>query len=121
MPDMNEVMEILAQKGFDVTYAMEVCIDKDIYMDVLETALEEGGRKLPIMEESLAEKDYERYHVEVHGLKNAMKAIGAMELSELAFSQEKAAKEKNEELIIAGSGDLLQKYREVISILSELL
>lgn len=122
MAEAEYVMRRLAQKGFSIGTALEICADDTgLYMEVLETALEEGRRKYVIITESLAEEDYERYHVEVHALKNSARAIGAMELSELALEQEKAAKRQDYEAIGNGSSGLLAVYREVLEVLEELL
>lgn len=121
MKEAGHVLRVLAQKGFDIGEAMEVCAgDMDLYMEVLETALAEGRRKYPIIEESLREKDYERYHVEVHALKNSARAIGAIELSELSLEQEKAAKRNDYETVNRGKQELLRVYKEVLTVLEDL-
>lgn len=117
-----QIIENLRKKGFDIEQALQICADdEDLYIEVLETALEEGESKLPIIENSIAIKDYARYHVEVHALKNAMKAIGAMELSDLSFEQEKAAKAEDYEQIEYGNQQLIDAYREVLEMIREVL
>lgn len=121
MKTVLEAMEILREKGFDIGQAMEICADdSDLYMEVLETALEEGIRKISIIEKSINNKDYERYHIEVHALKNAARAIGAMELSEIAGKQEQLVKHGEFGKVCNGCGSLLEKYREVLNILQSI-
>ena len=70
--------EDLVIKGFDVEEGIRLCAgDEAIYMEVLWAAMEEGQEKIPLIRKAYAEKDYERYRIEVHGLKNAMRSIGA--------------------------------------------
>lgn len=122
MAEVGNVIKTLARNGFDTGQALEICADDmDLYMEVLETALNEGRRKYLIIEESLSGEDYERYHIEVHALKNSARAIGAMRLSELSLEQEKAAKSKDYEAIAAGSKGLLDEYKAVLELLGELL
>lgn len=118
MMTVSEAMEILKEKGFDIEQAMEICADDDdLYMEVLETALEEGKRKFHIIESSISNQDYSRYHIEVHGLKNSARAIGAMELSELARQQEQTVKSGRTDKLDTESSVLLKSYGEVLNTL----
>lgn len=111
----------LRDKGFDVDSALSLCVDsEDIYKEVLETALEEGLEKIPFIRECVEKEDFKRYCIEVHGLKNAARQIGATKLSEMAFEQEKAAKEENYSFIKESYEELLAFYQETMDVLKEL-
>jgi len=111
--------EYLREQGFDVDCALNFCVgSEDIYFEVLETALEEGLEKIPFIRQCVETEDFERYRIEVHGLKNAAKQIGATELSDMALEQENASKEQNYTFIKASYNTLLQKYSEVVAILN---
>lgn len=112
----------LEKRGFDVEEGIVMCAgDEEIYQEVLEAALEEGREKLPLIRECYERKDYERYCIEMHGLKNAMKSIGANQLSEAAREQEAAVRENNLGLVDAKVEDILAQYRDVIDVLNELM
>lgn len=112
----------LENRGFDVEEGIVMCAgDEEIYLEVLEAALEEGKEKLPLIRECYERKDYERYCIEMHGLKNAMKSIGADVLSEAAMKQELAVKENNLQLVDEGVEDILTQYQDVIDALEELM
>lgn len=112
----------LENRGFDVEEGIVMCAgDEEIYLEVLEAALEEGKEKLPLIRECYERKDYERYCIEMHGLKNAMKSIGANVLSEAAMKQELAVKENNLQLVDEGVADILTQYQNVIDALEELM
>ena len=118
----EEIIELLEQQGFDTEQGLEICIgDPDIYTEVLETALEEGKDKLPLIRSSAENGDYERYLIEVHGLKNAAKSIGAMELSQMAYAQEMATKQGDYDRVGQEYGALLEKYENVLNVLEEAL
>lgn len=112
----------LEKRGFDVEEGIAMCAgDEEIYLEVLEAALEEGREKLPLIRECFERKDYERYCIEMHGLKNAMKSIGAGQLSEAAREQETAVRENNLSLVEQKVEDVLAQYRDVIDALNELM
>jgi len=111
----------LRDKGFDVDSALSLCVDsEEIYMEVLETALEEGAEKIPFIRECAEKEDFKRYCIEVHGLKNAARQIGAAELSDMALEHEKAAKEEDYGFIKENYEKLLTFYQETLDELKEL-
>ena len=112
----------LGNRGFEVEEGIAMCAgDEEIYMEVLEAALEEGQEKLPLIREYYEQKDFERYCIEMHGLKNAMKSIGANKLSEAAKEQEFAVKENNLQLVDEHVEDVLAQYRDIVDALEELM
>lgn len=112
----------LEKRGFDVEEGIAMCAgDEEIYLEVLEAAFEEGKEKVPLIKECYERKDYDRYCIEMHGLKNAMKSIGAGFLSEAAKEQEFAVKENNLRVVDEGVENVLTKYQDVIGALEELL
>lgn len=121
---MGQVRTIddLETRGFDVEEGIAMCAgDEEIYMEVLDAALEEGKEKIPLIRQLYENKDYDRYCIEVHGMKNAMKSIGANHLSEAAKVQEFAVKENNLNLVDEGIDALLTEYQSVVDALEELM
>lgn len=114
--------EDLTSKGFDVEEGIKLCGgDEEIYMEVLWAAMEEGEEKIPLIRSVYEQKDYERYRIEVHGLKNAMRSIGATYLSELAAQQEEAVKKRDLAAMEIGVDEMLTQYQFVEDALKELL
>ena len=112
----------LQNRGFDVEEGIAMCAgDEELYAEVLDAALEEGKEKIPLIRQLYEEKDYDRYCVEVHGLKNAMKSIGANHLSEAARVQEFAVKDNNLALVDEGVDALLTEDQDVVDALEELM
>lgn len=115
-------LEDLKKKGFDVDEGIRLCAgDEEIYMEVLWAAMEEGRSKIPLIRKVYKQGDYERYRIEVHGLKNAMRSIGANYLSQLAGEQEQAVKDEDHAVMDVGVEELLQQYQIVVDALAELL
>lgn len=114
--------EDLTVKGFDVEEGIRLCgEDEAIYMEVLWAAMEEGKEKIPLIRSVYESKDFERYRIEVHGLKNAMRSIGANYLSQLAAEQEQAVKDENYSEMEVGVKEMLEQYQFVVDALKELL
>ena len=112
----------LEKRGFDVEEGIAMCAgDEEIYLEVLDAALEEGREKLTLIRECYERKDFERYGIEMHGLKNAMKSIGASKLSEAAKEQEFAVKENNLQLVDEEVESVLEQYQGVVDALEELM
>ena len=112
----------LQNRGFDVEEGIAMCAGhEELYAEILDAALEEGKEKIPLIRQLYEEKDYDRYCVEVHGLKNAMKSIGANHLSEAARVQEFAVKDNNLALVDEGVDALLTEYQDVVDALEELM
>ena len=111
----------LADRGFCVADGIGLCAgDEELYLEVLQEAMEEGEEKIPLLRSLYEEKDYERYLVEVHGLKNAMRSIGANHLSEAAKVQEFATREQDYDKIEQNVEALLTEYQDVVDALREL-
>lgn len=122
MKDNTNLPEQLLENGFDMEMAMEFCADDvEILEEVLITAWEEGQKKIRIMRESLETQDYERYHIEAHALKNAAKVFGAVKLSAISLEQEKAAKEKQFDILIKESPLLFEEYERVLALLYHII
>ncbi len=104
--------------GFNLNEAMELCIDdEEILREVLETALEEGREKIPFLNELMKNKDFDRYTVEVHGLKNAAKQIGLDDLSEMAKASEFDGKDGKFDAVEGRHDELMALYDKYMKVL----
>ncbi|MBP5623330.1 MAG: Hpt domain-containing protein [Lachnospiraceae bacterium] len=111
----------LANYGFNLSEAMELCADdEDIYKEVLETALEEGREKIPFINDLFAGKDFDRYIIEAHGLKNAARQIGCDKLSDMAKESELAGKAGDIDKMISNHEALMAEYQRVVDVMAQL-
>lgn len=88
--------------------------DYDNYKNILKIVAREGKEKCNLLKQCLNEKNYERYIVEVHGIKGAMMSIGALELGEIAKNHEFAGKNENYDFIHSNIQELIDHYEELI-------
>lgn len=91
------------------------------YLELLQLYCLDGRRKCGLLKELLAERDYDTYGVETHGLKSASANIGAMELSARAKEHEDAAVRGDEEYIARYSGELLADYEKQLKAIEDFL
>mgnify|MGYP003297222672 CR=1 FL=1 len=97
----------------DYDAAMQyVAESEDIYKIILETYVTD--QRLDILNQAFAEKDWDRYRIEAHGVKSTSKTIGANELSEEAKKMEFAVKEDNIQIIIEHHEEFIKNYRDLV-------
>lgn len=87
--------------------------DEADFADLLELYYMDGQRKTALLCE-LVDSDIARYCVEVHALKSASANIGAMDVSNMARAQEKAAADGEKEFIARQFPALLEAYEELL-------
>lgn len=101
--------------GIDTEIGIKNCNGNvENYINILKVVAREGKEKCALLKRCLKEEDYERYIVEVHGIKGAMLAIGAIDLSTIAKNHEFAGKEENYKYIHNNVEILLHTYEEII-------
>lgn len=116
------ILETTHIRGIDMDAAMRYHSGSAMdYLELLELYCIEGKRKSVLLQELLQEKDYQRYGVEVHGLKSASANIGATKLSDMARAHEEAAGREDEAFILEGFPQLLDAYEKQMENIREFL
>lgn len=85
------------------------------YIQILRYIFDDGEEQIARMRKQVRQKRYDEYLFEVHALKGLTKGIGAMQLSEMAWAQEMAAREKNYDIIDEGSDYLFEQYQMLLA------
>jgi CheY-like chemotaxis protein/HPt (histidine-containing phosphotransfer) domain-containing protein/anti-sigma regulatory factor (Ser/Thr protein kinase) len=105
--------------GIDVTAAMDyACGDAELYREVLSDYRDMIHEKADVIERAAADKDLERYTIEVHSLKSTSKSVGALKLSEMAAGLEACGNAGDWDTIQEKTPVLLTKYRELYDVIS---
>jgi len=104
-------------EGLDVEKGILYCNGKDQYLKVLRGYCEDWSQTGLLAEQSFEVQDWKNYTIAVHGLKSAMKSIGAIDISEEARKLEFAGKEYRIDYIKEHHHELMKKYRELFVIL----
>lgn len=109
------MLKTLESNGFLVEEGMRYCAgSEEIYREVLESAAEEGAEKLPVLEQCIQKRDFQRYQIEIHGIKNVAQTIGDARLFRAASERNEALKAGRYEEAAEGHDAFLQIYREEI-------
>ena len=92
-PADDEFFKKLADCGFDTASGLSYCAgDADFYREMLSDYADGGEERIRELENALSGNDIKDYEIHVHSLKSVSKTVGAMDVYELAFELEQAAK-----------------------------
>ncbi len=119
LPTVAQLAAALEPRGLDVKQGVLYCNGMEGYIKVLQGYCHESDT-LGIQAKELYEKeDWTNYVITVHGIKGAMRSIGATGLSELARRLEFAGKENRIDYIRENHGELMKEYRALFEGLRE--
>ena len=103
----------LAEAGCNVRAGLQYAAgDAEFYQELLRNFCSGAAENIRQMDRLLSQNDLANYGICVHTLKSGARTIGANRLSELAFAQESAVKERRAEDIRSGHGPLVDCYLE---------
>ena len=112
----------LEEKGFHTEKGIQYCSDdRELYEEVLLAFAQEAEGEITAIETSHREEDLKNYQIHVHGLKSASRTLGADTLSEMARKAEEAAKNQDIAYIKENQQELIEKYRETVQNILEVL
>ncbi len=115
----DEMYRMLEAGGIDTREALTYCGGSDeFYREMLGSFPANSGNAVNILNEALGSGDMKMYAIKVHSLKSTSRTIGASELSAAAAELEKAANEGDTAFVNEKHGELVEKYRKVLSVIS---
>ncbi len=118
--EKTKMLKMLENNGFLVEEGLYYCAGSEsIYREVLDSAAKEGEEKLPVLAKCMEEADYQRYQIEVHGIKNVAKTIGCVCLYEAALDQNDAAKEGKYEQVRKNHAAFMTVYEKEIALIRD--
>lgn len=97
----------------DVEKGILYCGGKEQYIKILQGYCEDWENTGKGVEEFYKQQDWKNYTVAVHGLKGALRTIGATSISEMARQLEFAGKESSIDYILKHHEELMQEYRSL--------
>jgi len=109
----EEWEERLIADGLDVKTALLYCNGKESYLDILREYCRIESEMEQALELSYDNSDWGNYTISVHGIKSAMRSIGATELSEEAKRLEAAGKEGRIQYISEHHREFLMQYKQL--------
>ena len=112
------------EKKADDAFAMLPDIDKDTaimycgsaedFLELAEVYCVSGKTYAENLQESFDKKDMKNYALISHTIKSTSKTLGAVKLSELALTQEMAAKEGKEDVISSNHEEFIASYKNIL-------
>ncbi len=102
-------------EGLDVAKGILYCNGKEAFIKVLQGYCEDFNDSGKEADELFEKEDWKNYTIVVHGLKSAMRSIGALPLSNLAKELEFAGKEGRVEYIKEHHAELMREYRKLFA------
>ena len=109
----------LSVEGLDVKQGMLYCNGLEGYINVLRGYCDESDNLDKQAEELFVREDWKNYIITVHGIKGAMRSIGAIGLAEQARKLEFAGKEGRIDFIKGQHGALMEAYRTLFENLRQ--
>ena len=104
-------------EGLDVNEGIKNCGSRELFLNLLGDFYKLIELKAVKMEKCLADGLLRDYTIEVHGLKNTSRMIGAMELSEWFYRMEQCGNAGDTETIERENPALMKKFRSYKAIL----
>ena len=107
----NDVPECELQiPELDIEKGILYCNGKDQYIRILRGYCEDWDNSSTLAETLFEKQDWKNYTIAVHGMKSAMRSIGAMQLSEKVRLLEYAGKENRIGFILENHRSLMEEY-----------
>ena len=101
----------------DVKFALEFLVSEELFWKVLKVFYNSIDKKTKLIKSLEEEEDWTNYTVEVHGLKNSAKQIGAISLSDKAAALEKAGNARDAWTIHTNTPEMLEQYYNYLPVL----
>ncbi len=113
--------EILENNGVDITAALALLGDMDMYNETLAEFLEESKTRLPNIINYYNAQDMANYSILVHAMKSDSKYLGFSRLAELSYNHEMASKEGNVDYVSMHINELIEEANRIIGIATKYL
>ena len=107
----------LYAEGINVEEGIGFTGGKEKYLSALQRYLKSYEKNKTAVEELLSSGDTEGYMIKVHALRSNSRMIGAAALAEAFEALEHAAKSGDTAFIGGKTGEVLQKYAEIIEMI----
>lgn len=113
-------LQDLEREGLDVEKGILYCNGKEPYRKVMQGYCEDYEDSEALANRLFEKEDWKNYTIAVHGMKSAMRSIGAIRISDIAKELEFAGKEGRLDYIRAHHHELLAEYENLFSRLRKL-
>lgn len=99
--------------GMDVRKGLLYCNGMEGYLGILAGYCEESDKLGAEAQKFFEQEDWKNYVITVHGIKGAMRSIGATDVSERAYRLESAGREERWDYIRDNHAELMEAYQKL--------
>ncbi len=108
--------------GVDVSRGIFNCGGlEDAYVEVLQVFHKNCTSQIEIFTNALKNGDFSRYIIEVHGIKSALRAIGATDLGNTAYELELAARSQDVQTLNSKTDDFVSSLNYLLDVIKPYL
>lgn len=117
-PDSPVADPFDAMDGIDMDLALTYCGGSlDDFVELARVYCDSSDKNIEDIQAYYDASDWKNYAILVHALKSSSKTIGATALSELAYTEEMAAKGEDEQTIRRHHDQMMAEYRRILGLL----
>lgn len=116
---MNNNLEFLKNKGFDVEVGISFLGDENMYIEILSDFKNGFINQMNDIKSKYEQRDIDNYSILVHALKSNCKTLGISSLATLAYDHEMKSKEHDQKYIDEHINELFIKANEIYRIMEE--
>lgn len=115
----DSFVQLLEATGeLDVKTGLVYCLDEEFYKEMIREY--KKADKTAALQQAYEMKDWNNYCILIHSLKSTSMTIGAVALSEEAKALEVAARDGDDQYIIAHHNEVIQHYMNLLGKLSQI-
>lgn len=119
--EIEDTTEEVELTGIDMEAAILYCGSIEDFREIAEVYCKSGKKYTEDLNTAFEAKDWKNYSILAHTIKSTSKTLGANELSELAYEQEMAGKEENEDIIMMHHDAFSKEYDRMLDMLNRYL
>ncbi len=119
LPGLGQLEMEFGPMGIDVRKGVLYCNGVEGYLTVLQGYCDESDELGALAGKLYEQEDWKNYVIAVHGIKGAMRSIGATPVSEIARKLEFAGKEGRIDYIHEHHPELMEVYHNLFAVLRE--
>ncbi|MBP3895394.1 MAG: Hpt domain-containing protein, partial [Mogibacterium sp.] len=108
-------------EGIDMEAAILYCGSMEDFKELAGVYCSSGEKYTKQLKDVFDAKDWKNYAILAHTIKSTSKTLGANGLAELAFTQEMAGKEENEDIILMNHDQFAEEYDRMLKMLDNYL
>lgn len=119
MAIVNNTLDFLKEKGFDIDAGLSFLGDENTYKEILLEFKNGFVNQMNEIRTKYEQKDIDNYSILVHALKSNCRTLGINSLADLAYNHEMKSKEHDIDYLNNNITELFMKANEIYKIMED--